>query len=310
MSNRQARREQARTSRATRTQRPAPRGQQRKSSSGGGPDIFSRGFLLVLAGFVAIAAVVVVLVVLFGGSDGKSSDWATLLENHRNEIPADLVNGTKLGKDTAPVKITEYEDFQCPFCLEFTSTEEPDIVNQLVKTGRVQLEYRNLAILGPESVSAAVAAQCAADQNKFWLYQNALFTIQAKAGQFENEKKNVGRFADAKLKQVASDVGLDRSKFDQCLDSRTHLDVVNDQQREANSFGIQGTPGFLVNGQPLTSGAPQGIESWTSLVESVESAIATATAGGNASPTASTSPGTTGTPAATTSPAPTATKAP
>ena len=302
MSNRQARREQARTTRTTRTTRPQP--SQRKPSGGGGSSIFTGGFMLILAGFAVLAVIAVVLVVIFGGGSSGNSDLVASLEKHNTEFPTELAKGNKVGKDDAPVKITAYEDFQCPFCLKYTATQEGEVINELVKTGKVQLEYRNLPILGNESVSAAIGAQCAAEQDKFWQYHNMLFLTQAKAGQATVEKNNVGRFSDANLKQFASDLGLDRTKFDSCFDNRTPLDNILQQQREANSFGITGTPGFLVNGQPLGAGTPNSIDDWKQIVTNVENALATQTAQAGASPAA------TGSPAASPSAAASPTKAP
>ena len=305
MSNRQARREQARTTRTTRPTRAPQGGQKRPSGGGGGSNIFTGGFMLVLGGFVILAAVVVILVLIFGGSSGSSNtDLVTALENHNSQFPDDLAKGNKVGKDDAPVKITEFEDFQCPFCLKYTAEQEGQIIAELVKSGKVQLEYRNLPILGNESVSSAIAVQCAADQERFWDYHNQLFLIQAKAGQATTEKTNVGRFADDKLKQIATDLGLDRTKFDTCFDNRTPLDLINQQQRDANSFGITGTPGFLINGQPLGAGTPNSIDDWKQIVTNVENALATQTAQAGAPPSATTSP------AAGATAAPTATKAP
>lgn len=302
MSNRQTRREQARTTGSPRQTRPPAGSPRRPASSGGGggSNIFSRGFLLVASAFVVIALVVVGLVVALGGKDDESGDLASRLEQALADLPLDMIKGTKLGSDDAPVKIVSYEDFQCPFCLQYTAEQEPAIVAELVKSGKVQLEYRHLPILREESVMAAVASQCAADQDKFWQYHNTLFLTQARAGQVPDEKLNVGRFSDDKLKQFAVDLGLDTAKFNQCYDTREHLELVTNQQREANSFGITGTPGFTVNGQPLGSGTPQGIENWKQIVTNVENAIATATANANATPSAS----------ATTAAAATATKAP
>jgi len=260
---------------------------------------------------VVAAVAVVALVIAFGGDDDGGTDLEAAMQQSIADLPADLAKGTKLGRDDAPVKIVAFEDFQCPFCLLYTAEQEPAVVAELVKNGKVQLEYRHLPILGNESVNAAVASQCAADQDKFWQYHHRLFLIQAQEGQAEpnNERTNVGRFSDDKLKQIAGELGLDRSKFDQCYDTREHLDLVTDQQREANSFGITGTPGFLVNGQPLGTGTPQGIEAWRELVAKVEGALATATAQANATPSATgtTSPAATASPAATT---PTATRTP
>jgi len=309
MSNRQARREQARTSRTTRTTRTAPGGQRRPSSSGGGgSNVFSRGFLLALAGMAVVAVVAVVLVIVFNESDSES--LAKDIEEATAALPLDLANGSKLGRDDAPVKIVAYEDFQCPFCLRYTAEQEPQIVEELVKTGKVQLEFRHLPILRNESVSAAVASQCAADQNKFWQYHHKLFLTQAEAGQANDEELNVGRFSDDNLKKFAKDLGLDSAQFDQCFDTREHLDLVTEHQREANQFGITGTPGFTVNGQPIGAGTPSNIDAWKQLVANVEGAIATATANATLTPavSATTSPAATAAPSAT--PTPTPTRAP
>lgn len=306
MSNRQARREQARTTRTTRPNKPQ-QSQRRPGSGGGGggSSIFSGGFMLVLAGFVVLAVVAVILVVIFGGGGGSSNtDLVAALEKHNADFPADLAKGNKVGRDDAPVKIVEYEDYQCPFCLKYTANQEGDVINELVKSGKVQLEFRHLPILGNESVASAIASQCAADQDKFWQYHNLLYLTQAKAGQGTVEKNNVGRFADDKLKQFATDIGLDRTKFDSCFDNRTPLDSILQQQREANSFGITGTPGFLVNGQPLGTGTPNSIDDWKQVVTNVENALATQTAKAGQSPAATTSPS--ASPAATATP----TKAP
>lgn len=287
MSNRQARREQARTTRSTRTTRPQPSQRKPSGGGGGGSNIFTGGFMLVLAGFVVLAVVVVILVLVFGGgSSSSNSDLVAALEKHNTNFPIELAKGNKVGSDDAPVKITEFEDFQCPFCLKYTANQEGDVISELVKNGKVQIEYRHLPILGNESVSAAIAAQCAADQDKFWQYHNLLFLTQAKAGQGTTEKSNVGRFADDKLKQFATDVGLDRTKFDTCYDNRTPLDTILQQQRDANSFGITGTPGFLINGQPLGAGTPNSIDDWKQIVTNVENSLATQTAQAGASPTA------------------------
>lgn len=288
MSNRQARREQARTTRTTRPTRPAPgSGKGRPTGGGGGgTNIFSGGFLFVFGGFLVLALMAVVLVYVFNDSGSGDDDIVAAFEKHTAEFPFELAKGTKLGNDDAPVKITEFEDFQCPFCLQYSTDQEPQIIRELVETGKVQIEYRHLPILGVESVNAALASQCAANQDKFWQYHNLLFLIQAKAGQATAEKKNVGRFSDDNLKKFAKDLGLDSAKFDECYDTRATLDLVLQQQRDANQFGITGTPGFLINGQPLGTGTPSSIDDWKQIVTNVENAIATATANAGASPAA------------------------
>ena len=291
MSNRQARREQSRTNKpAPRASRPAPGGRP-PQRTGGGPDLFSRPYL------IAVTLVVVALAVILGfmatrGSSGTSSAYVTALEKAAKDLPLDKANGTKLGDDSAPIKLTQFEDFQCPFCLKYTSTQEPALVEEYVKTGKMQIIYNHLPILGKgESVQAAIASQCAADQNKFWQYHNLLFLTEAKAGQADtnNEKIDVGRFSNDKLKQYASDLGLDRTAFDKCLDNNSEkITLLADQSRQAKSFGINGTPGFLINGTPIGTGTPDSIDAWRKALDAFL----------NATPTTAASPAATGTAAA------------
>ncbi len=294
MSNRQARREQTRQSRPVRTNRPAP-GKPPVKKGGDGPDWLSRPFL------IAISAVIVVLAIIlsFFFAKGSSGDAAfvTKLEQAQKALPKDLQNGTKLGKDDAPVKLVAYEDFQCPFCLQYTANQEGELIEKYVKTGEVQLEFRNLTILGQESVRAAIAGQCAADQNKFWEYQNKLFRVQAEAGQFKSEKRDVGRFSDSNLKGYAQGLGLQKDKFDQCLDSQ-HLDLVQQQLLDAKALGITSTPGFVVNGSPLGNRVPDTVEGWKAIFDQVKtagSATPSATASASASPAGSATAATTAT---------------
>ena len=262
MSNRQARREQMRTTRQQRAQggsRPT-----RSSGGGGGPKrsggggvsaILSQPFLLVVTALI-VGLAVVLGILLANQGDGDGGSLADKISAGKAEFPYDMVNGTKVGKDDAPIKLVQFEDFQCPFCLQYTSEDEPTLINEYVKTGKMQIEFRHLTVLGAESLAAAKAGECAAEQNKFWQYHNELFLTQAKAGQATSERVNVGRFSDDNLKSYARDLGLDTTKFNSCFDSPATLEAVQNDLREATSFGIRSTPGFLINSQPIGSGAP------------------------------------------------------
>jgi len=287
MSNRQARREQSRTARQPRAQRPAPGKRPGPAKSGGGgPDWLSRPFLLIVSA-VIVAVAVILSVLMMNGSSSADNKLVKQLKDAAAALPLELANGTKLGKDDAQLKLTVYEDFQCPFCLGYTSRDEPTLVDEYVKTGKVQINFQHLPILGTESTRAALAAECAGQQNKFWQYHSTLFLTEAEAGQATNEKSDVGRFADDKLKQFATDLGLDRTKFDACFTSPDTLKVVQDSQRRATQFGIQSTPGFLINDVPLGAGAPNSIEIWRQILDGAINTL-------NGTP----APGTTGTPAA------------
>lgn len=296
MSNRQARREQARTTRTPRTTRPSGGPAKRPSNTGGGSDIFSRGFLLAMGAFAVVAVAVIALVVAFGGGDDEDSDLVAALEKASADLPLDLINGTKIGRDDAPVKIVSYEDFQCPFCLKFTAEQESQIIEEFVKAGTVQLTYKHLPILGRESLQSARGAQCAAEQGKFWDYKYEIFHLQAKEGQLSNEKIDVGRLSDSKLADFAAAVGIDRNEWQRCFEDEASLGIVQADEAEARSFGLRGTPGFAINGQPLGGGSPSTMDGWRQIFDQVLKATPTATASGTSTGTATATTAATSTP--------------
>jgi protein-disulfide isomerase len=165
------------------------------------------------------------------------------------------VNGTTCGVEDAPVTIIEFSDYQCPWCKHFVDTTEVQVEAQYIETGLARLEFRNLAItggnLGPdenESTLAAEAAECANDQGRYWDYHYKLYA--------EQSGENRGAFVPEHLKEFASELGLDRVAFDECLDSHKHIDLILQQREDAQAAGIQGTPNFLVNGRPVQGYLP------------------------------------------------------
>jgi protein-disulfide isomerase len=75
-----------------------------------------------------------------------------------------------LGKLSAPITIVEFGDFQCDRCLRFAKYTEPQLNQTYIQTGKVNLVFKYFPIYGPDSTPAAMAAQCANDQGKFWNY--------------------------------------------------------------------------------------------------------------------------------------------
>lgn len=96
------------------------------------------------------------------------------------EVPAGLAEGVRLGRADAPLQIEMFADFGCPHCLEFTVSIEPRLVEEYVVPGRAALIYRFMP-LRDLTAGPAIAAWCAAQQNRFWEYHNHLFAAQARA---------------------------------------------------------------------------------------------------------------------------------
>ena len=321
MSNRQARREQSRASRQQTPQRPPQRGGRPPAGRPGPPpkrrtelpDFLSPGFL------AASAAVLLVLIgaiawMLFGGGGGGRSSGQQLADKLRAgsaalaSVPPEYVNGLSLGAKDAPLVMDMYEDFQCEFCLRYSAEDEPTLIEEYVKTGKVRMVFRNLPILGRESVDAAKSGYCAGQQNKFWPFASRLFAVQAEAGQFERERLDVGRFTQANLRGHAQAVGLDMAKYDACLGSPEAATAIADDNRAASHLGLRSTPSFIFNGRPLQGGgAPSSLDSWRALLDGqIAAALATPTPAGSATASPSPSGTTTATTTPTTSPPATA----
>src|SRR5438067_12278812 len=95
-------------------------------------------------------------------------------------VPVEAVDGFRgytLGSDSAPIEITECSDFECPFCASFATVQMPVVREQLIVTGRVRRRYRDFPLpTHTYSRYAALAAQCAGEQDKLWEMHDQLFT--------------------------------------------------------------------------------------------------------------------------------------
>jgi len=122
---------------------------------------------------------------------------------------------------------------------------------------RVAFDYKFLPLeIHSQANSAALAAACALEQGKFWEYADKLYTDQTVWGATKNT---------VKFKEYARGLRLDATKFNQCLDGNKYQDKIDSTRKEADSFGISGTPGVFVNDQ-----FQEGAVSYEQLKESIE----------------------------------------
>ncbi len=119
--------------------------------------------------------------------------------------------------------------------------------------------YWHFAFLGTESLWAAEASECAADQNAFWEYHDLLFANQA--------GENRGAFSIENLKRLAQELGLETEQFNECLDGGKYRNLVRSQTEIARQIGVNSTPSFLINGQPFVGAQP--FENFQKLIEAL-----------------------------------------
>lgn len=153
-----------------------------------------------------------------------------------------------LGKADAPVVLINYSEFQCPFCGKFARDTEPALIRTYVDTGVLRIEWRDFPYLGQESLTAATAGRAAADQGKFWAFHRALFADQ--------QPPNSGKLTTEFLTQVAGRAGLDTARFRADLGKESLRQGIEKDFTEGQRIGVNGTPAFLVNGQPIIGAQP------------------------------------------------------
>ena len=103
--------------------------------------------------------------------------------------------------------------------------------------------YRHQPLLGPESIRAAEATECAAEQGRFWEYHDLVFANQ--------EGKNAGAFGDANLKGFAVSLRLNLDTFSTCLESDQYAEIVERSNKDANDLGVRSIPTTFINGRRL-----------------------------------------------------------
>ena len=157
-------------------------------------------------------------------------------------VVSDGFAGYTLGSDSAPVEVTEYSDFECPFCARFANLQMPAIKRQLIETGKVRWRYREFPLdIHRYARYAALAAQCAGEQGRFWEMHDALFGDHSWA--------QTGRNPQRLFNSMAERVGVDRGRYDGCMESNRYAARIAASSAEGVQRGVGGTPTFFVNGR-------------------------------------------------------------
>jgi protein-disulfide isomerase len=201
-------------------------------------------FYWVLGGIALIGLAAIAWVAL---KPGKAATEPIQLTEEQLKDTQGLVraaHAVTLGPDNAPVRLLVFSDFTCPACRHFSTNVEPNLKNEFVSTGKVQLKYYDFP-LGPGQPAhrwgflAARAARCAGDQNKFWEFHDALFRNQ--------NTWAFSRSPNGDFEKYATEVGADVNAFKSCLNSDKFADVVTATHALGRSLGVGGTPALFMN---------------------------------------------------------------
>jgi protein-disulfide isomerase len=223
------------------------------------------GRTVVIAFAVAIgAAAALIAVALLLRNDSSTPPPSATPVVDLTGIPQD---GAVLGSPNAGVTLIEYADPQCPGCRAYTENFFPTVVDAYVRPGKVDTEFRGFPFIGSDSVKGYRFLLAAAEQNKLWNLQEAMYRNQG--------GENSGWITDDLIRELASQIpGLDVEKLFADAGSAKITQEAEGANAKAKAAGIQGTPTLLIK---VGDQAPYMIQVTT--VEQLRAALDDALAG-------------------------------
>jgi protein-disulfide isomerase len=166
-----------------------------------------------------------------------------------SEVTAQDPDYRILGSPDAPVEMSIYSDFECPYCRNLALVALPAVIAEFVDPGllRIRYVYFPLAGLHKNAVAAAKAAHCAGQAGRFWSFHDYIYVRQPEWAGTE--------VPEALWYDYAANLGMDPERFADCMGSQETHRVIETDLREALGFGATGTPTVVLGGESITGAA-------------------------------------------------------
>jgi len=173
----------------------------------------------------------------------------SIISNRSNstaQVPAAVSEaegyGIVLNPSTTP-KIDVYIDYQCPACRAFEIING-GYLNEVIAQNKAKVVYHPMTFSGPESILAANAAACAADESKFVDMNLALFQNQPTG-------ENSGVWQSEVLVALGKSVGINSNSFEKCVNDGTYVKWTNNVAVESGKANVNSTPTIFINGKEM-----------------------------------------------------------
>jgi len=159
-------------------------------------------------------------------------------------VPEEWIDHERLGNPDAPVVVQVWSDFLCPACQTFAQTVQPQLIDKYVIPGQVRLEYLYFPLEQhePAATRSALAGACAAEQNRFWAYEQLLMGMLRKEGLSALQDAHF----DEHLVEFAASLGLDTDAFSLCLAEERYADQIAQSAADATAAGVLFVPNVFV----------------------------------------------------------------
>lgn len=188
---------------------------------------------------IGMVTLVVAVGVIFSLVGNKSSGSASL----PSQVSSNDGFGVVFNGDLSGVPVVDiWEDFQCPVCAQFEALNG-GYLDSIIKEKTAKVIYHPLSFIGPESVRAANAVACAADEGKYLDYHRFLYTNQP--------AENSGKWTNAYLIAGGVAAGISSVEFEACINDSKYGSWVNNIAANGAQKNINSTPTVFVNSKEI-----------------------------------------------------------
>jgi protein-disulfide isomerase len=152
------------------------------------------------------------------------------------------------GNPKGDVTLVEFFDYRCGYC----KGVHDGLMRVVKDDGKVRLIYKELPILGPESVYAAKAALASVKQKKYPEFQDVMM-------------RHKGSFGEENVMAMAKEVGIDTDKLKKDMNAPEIVKMIQANMELAQAVGISGTPGFVMGDRVVPGAVPEAsLRQWLS----------------------------------------------
>jgi protein-disulfide isomerase len=197
---------------------------------------------------IAMVLLVVVTGVVFSmmSQDKEESASLAALDGFKSKgsivSTIDPDNGSAITFNPGLAKTVDvWEDPQCPVCKYFEDANG-EYIDSLIREQKATVRFHVLSFLGDESVRAANASFCAADEGQYIDFHKALYRVQSPL-------ENSGFWSNETLIAIGSKVGITSEKFSKCVNDGQKVDLVKANYDSMAKYGVQGTPKVFIDGK-------------------------------------------------------------
>ena len=197
---------------------------------------------------IAMVSLVVVTGVVFSifSQNSKETESLAALDGFKSKgaivSTIDAENGTAITFNPGLAKTVDvWEDPQCPVCKYFEDANG-EYIDSLIREKKATVRFHVLSFLGDESVRAANASFCAADENQYIDFHKALYRVQSPL-------ENSGFWSNETLVAIGSKIGITSEKFAKCVTDGQKVEIVKANYDSMAKYGVQGTPTVFIDGK-------------------------------------------------------------